>query len=345
MNNKLFLAVIIVFTIPLNVIAQEMRDPFIPLPLDETHQKLASPSPTPSHQPVENPFIEKIFKLTSISATDALEQLKHPENALLSSQATAISHFATNSLVIKETKTRLQLIEEWLKQLDVPKQQVQITAHIISSSRTALQELGLEWGMLSGSPNNSRYQRYNRYDSSSGQFNLLRLGEGLLELKLNALEKENLLSIIASPRLMASHNHPASIQQGSEIPYVTSTEKKTHVQFKDAVLGMEVTPTLSRGDHVELLLKISHNSPDKAITTSDEHYLAINKQEIATSVTIRNNETLILGGIFQQKQEKTETGLPFLSNIPLLGKLFTNTGEHIDRRVLVVFITPKLINI
>ncbi|MDE5308090.1 hypothetical protein PY546_18570 [Providencia stuartii] len=60
---------------------------------------------------------------------------------------------------------------------------------------------------------------------------------------------------------------------------------------------------------------------------------------------MRNNETLILGGIFQQKQEKTETGLPFLSNIPLLGKLFTNTGEHIDRRVLVVFITPKLINI
>lgn len=104
MNNKLFLAVIIVFTIPLNVIAQEMRDPFIPLPLDETHQKLASPSPTPSHQPVENPFIEKIFKLTSISATDALEQLKHPENALLSSQATAISHFATNSLVIKRQK-------------------------------------------------------------------------------------------------------------------------------------------------------------------------------------------------------------------------------------------------
>ena len=115
-----------------------------------------------------------------------------------------------------------------------------------------------------------------------------------------------MLSIIASPGLIASNVNPASIQQGSEIPYVTSSEKKTQVQFKVAVLGMEVTPTITRDDHVKLLLKISHISPDTALTTSENHHLAINKQEIATSVTIKNNETLILGGIFQQKQEKTK---------------------------------------
>ncbi|SUC33946.1 Type IV pilus biogenesis and competence protein pilQ precursor [Providencia rustigianii] len=164
-------------------------------------------------------------------------------------------------------------------------------------------------------------------------------------MKLSALEKENLLSIIASPRLVASHQKPASIQQGTEIPYVTNTDKKSHVQFKDAVLGMEVTPTISRDNKVEMVLKISHNSPDTAITTSQNHHLSINKQEIATSVTVKNNDTLILGGIFQQKQEKTEAGIPFLSQLPLLGNLFTNSFQHIDRRVLIVFITPKLINI
>ena len=148
-----------------------------------------------------------------------------------------------------------------------------------------------------------------------------------------------LLSIIASPRLVASHKNPASIQQGSEIPYVTTSEKKSHVQFKDAVLGMEVTPTISRNDNVEMVLKISHNSPDTALTTNP------NQQEIATSVTIKNNNTLILGGIFQQKQEKTDSGVPFLSQIPLLGNLFINKTQHVDKRVLVVFITPKLINI
>ncbi|QIC14255.1 transporter [Providencia vermicola] len=346
MNNKL-LFVVTILLISLKVTAQEMRDPFIPLLKEANGNETVLISAKSTPQKIVAPLVEKIFTLTSVSADTALQQLQQTHTALLSNEGFATSHSITNSLVIKDTAIRLKLIEDWLKQLDVPKQQVQITAHIISSSRTALQELGLEWGMLSGSPNNKRYQRYNRYDSTQGQFNfnLLRLGEGLLELKLNALEKENLLSIIASPRLMASHKHPASIQQGTEIPYVTSTEKTTNVQFKDAVLGMEVTPTLSRGDQVELLLKISHNSPDTALTTSESNYLAINKQEIATSVTIRNNETLILGGIFQQKQEKTETGFPFLSDIPLLGKLFTSTGKHIDRRILVVFITPKLISI
>ncbi|MCW2256926.1 protein transport protein HofQ [Providencia alcalifaciens] len=345
MNNKLILVAGITLLITFQTMAQEIRDPFIPLSEPNNAPTLNNQSVI--HSAPENPISEKIIKLISINAEDALQQLKQAGASLLSNDAVASSHSATNSLIIKESKTRLDLIEEWLKQLDVPRQQVQITAHIISSSRTALQQLGLEWGMLSGNPSNSRYQRYNRYDGASGQFNfnLLRLGEGLLELKLNALEKANLLSIIASPRLMASHKHSASIQQGTEIPYVTSTEKKTHVQFKDAVLGMEVTPTISRGEQVKLLLKISHNSPDTALTTSESHHLAINKQEIATSVTIRNNETLILGGIFQQKQEKTETGLPFLSDIPFLGKLFINSNEHIDRRILVVFITPKLVNI
>lgn len=86
--------------------------------------------------------------------------------------------------------------------------------------------------------------------------------------------------------------------------------KKTHVQFKDAVLGMEVTPLLHAMKKIELILKISHNSPDTALTSSQHHHLAINKQEIATTVTIKNNETLILGGIFQQNK-KTEMGLPF----------------------------------
>ena len=327
--------------------AEQIRDPFVPLqPIEENilSQAIDPPLPPSINNEV---WIEKIFKLVSIKAQEVHHLLKQPETALLSPKATIRHEDTTNSVIIKDTQERLTLIEEWIKQKDLPQQQVQITAHIISSSKTALQELGLEWGLLASNTTHSRLNRYNRYHSAPGQFsfNVLKLSDGLLEMKLNALEKENLLSIIASPRLVASHQQPASIQQGTEIPYVTSSEKKTHVQFKDAVLGMDVTPTIIRDEKVALNLKISHNSPDTALTSSQNHHLAINKQEIATFVTIKNNETLILGGIFQQKQEKTQTGLPFLSQVPLLGALFTNSAEHIDRRVLVVFITPKLINI
>lgn len=351
MNNTLIPAVrlITVFLIFMfsSAVAEQIRDPFVPLlPIEEN----ISPQATKHSLPLgtnNEVWIEKIFKLVSIKAQEVHQLLKQPEIALLSKNATIHHEATTNSVIIKDSQERLTLIEEWIKQKDLPQQQVQITAHIISSSKTALQELGLEWGLLAGNTTHSRLNRYNRYHFAPGQFsfNVLKLSEGLLEMKLNALEKENLLSIIASPRLMASHQKAASIQQGTEIPYVTSSEKKTHVQFKDAVLGMDVTPTIIRDEKVELNLKISHNSPDTALTSSQNHHLAINKQEIATSVTIKNNETLILGGIFQQKQETTQTGLPFLSHVPLLGALFTNSAEHIDRRVLVVFITPKLINI
>ncbi|HBO24821.1 MAG TPA: transporter [Providencia sp.] len=349
MKNKTIHTVIFCFLFIFLANAQEMRDPFVPvLEIDSEMDEipvLALPLKTANKPDII--IVEKIFKLVSIDVQEVYQQLIQPEISLLSNDAIVSHDITTNSLIIKDNKTRMMIIEEWLKQKDVPKHQVQITAHIISSSRTALQELGLEWGMLAGNSTNSHHSRFNRYNVAPGQFsfNLLKLGDGLLELKLNALEKENLLSIIASPRLMASHKQPANIQQGTEIPYVISSDKKTHVQFKDAVLGMDVTPTIFRDEKVELILKISHNSPDTALTTSQNHHLAINKQEISTSVTIKNNETLILGGIFQQKQEKTETGLPFISRIPFLGALFANSAEHIDRRVLVVFITPKLVNI
>lgn len=352
MNNRLINIVMVMigalfFLSVFGVKAQEIRDPFAPLTLPIENKTQFTPSIAATHTiSNESPLVEKIFKLVSASAQEVHHQLKQPRMRLLSKNASLHHDVITNSIVIKDNSSQLALIEEWIKQIDKPNQQVQITAHIISSSRIALQELGLEWGVSAGNAP-SHLHRYNRYSSISGQFsfNVLNLSAGLLEMKLNALEKENLLSIIASPRLIASHQQAASIQQGTEIPYVTSNDKKTHVQFKDAVLGMDVTPTIVHDEKIELNLKISHNSPDTALTSSQNHHLAINKQEITTSVTIKNNETLILGGIFQQKQEKTETGLPFLSHIPFLGTLFTNTAEHIDKRVLIVFITPKLINI
>ncbi|EKT62126.1 TPA: transporter [Providencia alcalifaciens] len=344
MSNTNFFTILLTLCITLSGYAQSPRDPFEPiLPTLEDTQLLDAIIPPKA----EITLTEKIFPLVSIDANSTYQQITQPNMHLLSSNGKAHVDTITNSLIITDTQERFALIETWLTQKDIPQQQVQITAHIISSSRTALQALGLEWGVHNDSATDGHHSRYNRYSSQSGQMalNVLRLGEGLLEMKLNALEKENLLSIIASPRLVASHKNPASIQQGSEIPYVTTSEKKSHVQFKDAVLGMEVTPTISRNDNVEMILKISHNSPDTALTTNPNQHLAINKQEIATSVTIKNNNTLILGGIFQQKQEKTDSGVPFLSQIPLLGNLFINKTQHVDKRVLVVFITPKLINI
>ncbi|MDS0116199.1 DNA uptake porin HofQ, partial [Enterobacter hormaechei subsp. steigerwaltii] len=106
------------------------------------------------------------------------------------------------------------------------------------------------------------------------------------------------VDIIASPRLLASHMQPASIKQGSEIPYQVSSGESgaTSVEFKEAVLGMEVTPVVLPGGRVRLKLHISENMPGQVLQQADGETLAIDKQEIETQVEVKSGETLALGG-------------------------------------------------
>lgn len=131
-------------------------------------------------------------------------------------------------------------------------------------------------------------------------FNIGRINGRLLELELSALEQKQQLDIIASPRLLASHLQPASIKQGSEIPYQVSSGESgaTSVEFKEAVLGMEVTPTVLQKGRIRLKLHISQNVPGQVLQQADGEVLAIDKQEIETQVEVKNGETIALGGIF-----------------------------------------------
>lgn len=174
-------------------------------------------------------------------------------------------------------------------------------------------------------------------------FNIARINSRLLELELSALEQEKQLAIIASPRLTAAHEKTASIKQGTEIPYVSRDNDTIRVEFKEAVLGMEVTPIIQRSNKIRLLLKISQNTPGIALVQGGSEHLSIDKQEIMTEVTIHDGETLMLGGIFQQKQQQHAAKIPFLSSLPLLGILFSHKRDQHSRHELVIFITPKLI--
>ncbi|MGJ5665606.1 transporter [Morganella morganii] len=241
----------------------------------------------------------------------------------------------------------LSRAEAWLAQMDQPQQQVQITAHIVSGSREGLHELGLQWGTVLPSPESgNRLQLHQARGNNTFTFNIARLGGHLLEMELSALEQEQQLDIVASPRLTTAHEHPASIKQGAEIPYTTQNhESGSQVQFREAVLGMEVTPQILRDNKVRLTLHISRNAPGAALMQNGSEQYSIDKQEITTQVIVRSGETLILGGIFQQDKGRQVTGVPYLSSIPLMGKLFTHQYDKLSRRELVIFITPQLIDI
>ncbi|CNC91993.1 putative outer membrane porin HofQ [Yersinia frederiksenii] len=285
-------------------------------------------------------------------AEGVADSLNLAEGGLLSPLGSVVVDKRTNTLLIRDTPASLALLKSWLVEMDLPLQQVQLAAHIVTISRENLHELGVRWGMGEGKPNTSlKMSDFNvnlplPNSAINAGFNVARIGGRLLELELSALEQENQVDIIASPRLVTSHQQTASIKQGSDIPYTVSGGKKgaTTIEFKEAVLGMEVTPKILRNGKITLNLKISQNMPGMAMKRGDSETLLIDKQEIKTQITVNDGETIVLGGIFQQKSSQGVNKVPILGDIPWLGGLFKQDTQQQNRRELVIFITPRLIS-
>ncbi|MFC0074303.1 DNA uptake porin HofQ [Samsonia erythrinae] len=286
-------------------------------------------------------------------AAEVAAGVQAQRGTLLSGRGSVTVDKRTNTLLIRDTQEALRQLEPWVKALDLPLAQVQLAAHIVTISSEHLQELGVHWGLGEGEAA-SKALRLNNFNvglpvdtpAINMGFHLARLNGRLLDLELMALEQENQVEIIASPRLFTAHQQTASIKQGTEIPYQVSSgaSGSTSIEFKEAVLGMEVTPDILRAGRITLNLKISQNMPGQAIKQSDNgEALAIDKQEIQTQVTVADGETIVLGGIFQQQKKKGSRQVPILGDVPLVGALFRNHAQQHTRRELVIFITPTLI--
>lgn len=272
-----------------------------------------------------------------------------PGGPYLSASGSVIADERTNRLLLRDTRAAIKRIQQWVSEMDIPVSQVELVAHIVTISQDSLRDLGVKWSRSSG-----KAERPSRQDinlsvpgaSSRLGFTIGRLSGRMLELELSALERKRQLEIIASPRLLASHRQPASIKQGSEIPYQVSVGDKgaTSVTFKDAVLGMVVTPFVLPGRRVRLKLHISQNMPGQKLQYAQGEALTIDKQEIETEIELLDGETVALGGIFQQKKQSTRGSVPLLAAVPLLGHLFRHDGKTHQRYELVVFITPRLLD-
>ena len=271
------------------------------------------------------------------------EELAKSGGKLLSARGHLMADKRTNRLLIRDDARHLPALKAWAQEMDLPVGQVELAAHIVSMSETSLRELGVKWRLAeAGSPPGSGQITTLSSDvsvndaSTRAGFNIGKINGRLLELELSALERKQQVEIIASPRLLASHMQPASIKQGSEIPYQVSSGESgaTSVEFKEAVLGQ---------GRVRLKLRISENTPGQVLKQENGEALAIDKQEIETLVEVRSGETLALGGIFSQKNKTARDSVPLLGDIPVLGRLFRRDGKDNERRELVVFITPRIL--
>ncbi|HGO5853670.1 TPA: type IV pilus secretin PilQ [Mannheimia haemolytica] len=305
-------------------------------------------------------LITKTLKLHYAKASEVIESLTKGSGTFLSENGYIHFDERSNSLIVKDSAKSLKNIENLVKQLDQPTEQIAIEARIVTISSEHLQELGVRWGMFSRGADHYKFGgrlEGNGLNNVANQLNVnfpvtggasavlqvASINSRVLDLELSALEQENSVEIIASPRLLTTNKKPASIKQGTEIPYVMYNTKSeaTDVEFKEAVLGLEVVPHLSTQNQILLDLIVTQNSPNSQSGSSG--LITIDKQELNTQVFAKHGETIVLGGIFQHLTQKGEDKVPILGSIPFIKRLFSQTRDKISKRELVIFVTPYIL--
>jgi type IV pilus assembly protein PilQ len=329
-------------------------------------EKLESENAVASLAPLYSEFIQVNYaKVTDISA-----MLSSDKTSLLSARGAVSADNRTNTLLIKDTAAVIDAVKEMIELLDVPVRQVVIEARMVTVDDSVGEELGIKWGVTAARDNVSTSGTIAGIegvdtDTSDGgtvsdrlnvnlpiagpagsiAFQVAKLANGdILDLELSALEQENKAEIIASPRITTANQQTAYIEQGTEIPYVESASSgATSVAFKKAVLSLTVTPQITPDNKVILDLEITQDSVGDTVAAGTGSAVAINTQKIGTQVLVANGETLVLGGIYQQRTSTDVTKVPLLGDIPYLGALFRSTNNQSAKSELLIFVTPRIV--
>jgi type IV pilus assembly protein PilQ len=166
-------------------------------------------------------------------------------------------------------------------------------------------------------------------------------------LRLSALEKEAKARTLSTPRIVALDNQEAEIKQGTEEPFTTvDSSGKTVIAFKEAVLSLKVTPHVTADRRISMKVIVKNDDIKERITVGAFGDTPVfNRREATSSLLVDNGTTFVIGGIRKSKEDVTETKVPFLGDIPVLGWLFKSRTENVQPTVteLLIFITPTIV--
>lgn len=180
-------------------------------------------------------------------------------------------------------------------------------------------------------------------DSPAGSFSLGYLTDNfLIDLELSALESDGFGEIVSQPKVLTGDKQQAVIKSGTEIAFQKATSSgATSVEFKEAVLQLEVTPQITPDNRIIMDLLVSQDSVGAFTPTGEP---SIDITQIQTQALVGNGQTLVLGGIFQTEEVDGTEKVPVLGDMPFLGRLFRNELRNIEKREILIFITPKIID-
>lgn len=202
---------------------------------------------------------------------------------------------------------------------------------------------GLNWNLPVAAANNP------------GSLALSILNAGyLLDVELSAMQEESRGEVISNPRVVTTNQREAMIKQGKEIGYVTisgagaagGAGSTPNVQFKEVVLELRVTPTITNDNRVFLNMQVKKDEVDRLIELQGYGTVpSINRREVNTAVLVEDGQTVVIGGVYEFTDRSSISKVPFLGDVPFLGNLFKKRGRNKDKAELLVFVTPKVLRV
>jgi len=174
-------------------------------------------------------------------------------------------------------------------------------------------------------------------------------GTAFLEAQLAALETDTTGRVISAPKVVTMDNVKAVMKQGDDVPYITQTVTSgtvtTTVTFKEAVLKLEVKPRITDDGKISMEIKCGNDVPDYTLAAQLFGNPPIHKNEVESTVLIRDGDTVVIGGVLRDQDQKTVNGVPWLHQIPILGWLFKTESTEKHKKQLLVFVTPKILKV
>jgi general secretion pathway protein D len=261
-----------------------------------------------------------------------------------------------NALVILATEPQYRQVKSALRKLDVVPLQVLIEATLADVTLVDQLEYGVEWFFTNSVGDSTAVTRLGRTpipidpDFAGFTFGIVSAA-GAVKALLRALATERKLDILASPSLMVLNNQAANINIGDEVPVVTQQQQSTigtaniinSVQRQRTGVLLTVTPRVNKGGLVIMEIVQNVSNVARGDEASTELGPTIQNREITSTVAVQSGETLVLGGLIREVNEFTESGIPILRKLPLIGPLFRSTTQNDNRTELIVLITPRAV--
>ncbi|WP_417661831.1 type IV pilus secretin PilQ [Pseudomonas sp.] len=270
----------------------------------------------------------------------------------------------TNSIIAYQTQDRLDELRRVVAQLDVAVRQVMIEARIVEANVDYDKSLGVNWrgaqvgngNFIVGGSGGDRVGSGGNPATALGNFVDMgvanatsSLGIGfvtdntILDLELSAMEKTGNGEVVSQPKVVTSDKETAKILKGADIPYQeASSSGATSTTFVEAALSLEVTPQITPDNRIIMEVKVNKDEPDFANQVNGTP--TIRKNEVNAKVLVNDGETIVIGGVFSNEQRKGVDKVPFLGDLPYLGRLFRRDIVEDSKSELLIFLTPRIMN-